>query len=106
MKADETEEAESPAQAEHISKFAPFKNRVPVKIDIHALEDRMLVRSVESFGRDFAFIRSKVLPVHGSSRRKNTSQLRTRYQTLTRSAASENLKSDHVKAAWEAKEKF
>lgn len=96
---------DSSGQSESFSKLASPKCRIAASVDLHALEDRMLLRSVESFGRDFAFIRSKVLPVHGSSRRKNNSQLRSRYQTLTRSAGTD-VKFDHLKAMWEAKEKF
>ena len=63
--------------------------------NLRVLEDRMLDRGVESYGRDFAYILSKMFPVHHSgsssgnsstSRRhscnKTLDQIRQRYETL------------------------
>lgn len=105
IKGEESADMDSPGPSDRLSKFSSPKSSFAPYVDLHALEDRTLLRSVESYGRDFAFVRAKVLPVHGSSRRKNPSQLRTRYQTLTRSAPLDT-KSDNLKAAWEASAKF
>merc|ERR1719263_1018754 len=63
--------------------------------NLRVVEDRMLDRGVESYGRDFAYILSKMFPVHHSgsssgnsstSRRyscnKTLDQIRQRYETL------------------------
>jgi hypothetical protein len=46
------------------------------------LEDRILLRSLESYGRDCAFIRSNVVPVYGSTRKRSANQIRNRWQQL------------------------
>jgi len=56
-------------------------NNEPV-VDLDALEDRVLVRGVESYGRDFAYVRNLTLPVHGSSRLRTLAQVRDRCRRL------------------------
>jgi hypothetical protein len=46
------------------------------------LEDRILLRSLESYGRDCAFIRSNIVPVYGSTRKRSANQIRNRWQQL------------------------
>eukprot|EP00934_Nitzschia_sp_Nitz4_P001064 Nitzschia sp. Nitz4//scaffold1_size375055//31327//33744//NITZ4_000215-RA/size375055-processed-gene-0.298-mRNA-1//1//CDS//3329540862//1064//frame0 len=64
---------------------------------IDELEDRILLRSLESYGREVSLIRNKVLPVFGSSRRRSGDQIRRRWQKLgVRSRRS------NVWKSWEA----
>jgi hypothetical protein len=44
-----------------------------------ALEDRVLMRAVDSYGRDVGILRSKILPVYGSTRRRKADQIRSRW---------------------------
>lgn len=50
--------------------------------DLEALEDRVLLRCVESFGEDYEYIQNKALPVYGGEREKNISQVRNRCRKL------------------------
>lgn len=50
--------------------------------DIDAMEDRVLVRGVESYGRNFAYIRKATLPVFGGQYRRSLAQVRQRCQKL------------------------
>jgi hypothetical protein len=43
-----------------------------------ALEDRVLLRGVENYGRDYAFLRTASLPVYGSSSVKSVQQIKQR----------------------------
>ena len=62
------------------------KDDVTLKQDrkklLDALEDRILARSLDSYGRDVEILRSKILPVFGSTRRRNADQIRSRWQQL------------------------
>lgn len=49
---------------------------------INELEDRTLLRSLESYGRDCALLRSQIVPVYGSSRKRSADQIRSRWQNL------------------------
>ena len=51
---------------------------------INDLEDRTLVRSLESYGRDCTILRSKIVPVFGSKRRRTVDQIRSRWQQLVK----------------------
>ena len=53
------------------------------KRQIDDLEDRILLRSLDSYGRDVGILRSKILPVFGSQRRRNADQIRSRWHYLT-----------------------
>jgi hypothetical protein len=46
------------------------------------LEDRCLARAYESYGNNYTLVRSKVVPVHGSSRRRSVNQIHHRWQVL------------------------
>jgi hypothetical protein len=46
------------------------------------MEDRTLIRALDSYGRDCPFIRSKVLPIYGSGRKCSVLQIRKRWQRL------------------------
>lgn len=54
------------------------------KADTDALEDRILLRSFESYGTDFEFIRQQTLPVYGSDHQRSLSQVRERCRNLQR----------------------
>ena len=54
------------------------------KADLDALEDRILLRSFESYGTDFEFIRQQTLPVYGSDHQRSLSQVRERCRKLQR----------------------
>jgi hypothetical protein len=65
---------------------------------INELEDRTLLRSLESYGRDCNLLRTQIVPVYGSTRRRSVDQIRSRWQQLvTRKKRPEVWKS------WEAK---
>lgn len=68
------------------------------KRTIDELEDRTLMRSLESYGRDCKLLRSHIVPVYGATRKRTADQIRSRWQQLmTRKTRSEVWKS------WEAK---
>lgn len=46
------------------------------------LEDRCLARAFESYGNNCSLVRSKVVPVHGSSRTRSVNQIRHQWQVL------------------------
>jgi hypothetical protein len=48
---------------------------------LNALEDRILLRSLESYGRDVDLVK-KVLPVFGSTRKRSIDKIRSRWQQL------------------------
>jgi len=48
---------------------------------LNALEDRILLRSLESYGRDVDLVK-KVLPVFGSTRKRTIDKIRSRWQQL------------------------
>jgi monoamine oxidase len=48
---------------------------------LNALEDRILLRSLESYGRDVELVK-KVLPVFGSTRKRTVDKIRSRWQQL------------------------
>lgn len=50
--------------------------------DLEAMEDRVLVRGVESYGQDFAYIRTTALPIFGSDRQRSLVQVQKRCQKL------------------------
>eukprot|EP00977_Amphora_coffeiformis_P018681 scaffold6647_cov166-Amphora_coffeaeformis.AAC.8 len=54
--------------------------------DLDAAEDRILLRSFESFGDDYEFIRNRALPIYGSDRKRTLLQVRDRCRKLLRSA--------------------
>lgn len=54
------------------------------RADLDRLEDRTLIRALDSFGRDFALIRSKVLPIYGLDRTRSAVQIENRLQQLTK----------------------
>lgn len=70
--------------------------------DLSAVEDRILLRSFESFGDDFEFIRNMALPVYGSERKRTLLQIRDRCRKLLRS--SKNLtgksKAARIRREW------
>lgn len=68
---------------------------------IDELEDRILLRSLESFGRDCALMRSSILPVFGSTRRRNADQIRTRWHHLL--PRKQKRPSDKIDDDWTAK---
>jgi hypothetical protein len=71
------ESADSPSEEKRDVELAKQK-----LIKINALEDRVLLRSLQSYGRDTSLIRSKVVPVFGSKRKRNADQIRSRWQQL------------------------
>jgi len=52
---------------------------------LDALEDRTLMRALASYGCDLSFLRSKVLPVFGSTRQRNSHHIRKRWWSQRRS---------------------
>ena len=60
------------------------------KKQLASLESRTLMRSLESYGHNYAYIQSVALPIYGNpaSAQKSTPQLRARCQQLFRSVAS------------------
>lgn len=59
------------------------------KKHISSLEGRTIMRALESYGYDYEYIQSTILPVFGSSTTKKTlAQMRARCQQLTRSMIS------------------
>lgn len=55
-------------------------------IDMEALEDRILLRCLESYGDDFEYIREKALPIYGSERSRTLLQTRDRCRKVLREA--------------------
>jgi lysine-specific histone demethylase 1 len=51
-----------------------------------SLQDRILSRSLQSYGRNYALIKSKILPVFGSTSKQklSTDQIRSRWQSLSK----------------------
>lgn len=49
---------------------------------LESMEDRSLIRAVESYGRDFDYVRESTLPIFGSSFRKTAKQVRDRCRQL------------------------
>jgi monoamine oxidase len=66
---------------------------------INELEDRTLLRSLESYGRDCNLVRSKIVPVFGSTRKRSVEQIRNRWQQI----AGRKRRSEIWKQ-WEAKQ--
>ena len=54
--------------------------------DLDAAEDRILLRSLESFGDDYEFISNRTLPIYGSDRKRTLLQVRDRCRKLLRSS--------------------
>ena len=52
--------------------------------DLEAMEDRILLRSLESYGEDYDFIREKALPIHGSEKKRTALQVRDRCRKVVR----------------------
>jgi monoamine oxidase len=52
------------------------------KAKLDKLEDRMLLRALDSYGGDCSFVRSKVLPVYGSTRKRTIFQIQNRWHQL------------------------
>jgi hypothetical protein len=77
------ESADSPSEEKTDVELAKQK-----LIKINALEDRVLLRSLQSYGRDTSLIRSKVVPVFGSKRKRNADQIRSRWQQLEATTAT------------------
>lgn len=65
-----------------------------------ALEDRTLIRALDSYGSDFALARSKLLPVFGSSRTRSVDQIRQRWQQI---AGRKTPRPEVSLKEWEAK---
>jgi hypothetical protein len=63
---------------------AELEGDLEAKTRINLLEDRTLIRALDSYGRDTGFLRSKVLPVFGSTRKRSTEQIRARWKLLVR----------------------
>eukprot|EP00980_Cylindrotheca_fusiformis_P029645 scaffold23642_cov117-Cylindrotheca_fusiformis.AAC.3 len=53
---------------------------------MNALEDRILLRSLQSYGTDTSLVRSKVVPVFGSKRKRKADQIRSRWKQLQASS--------------------
>jgi hypothetical protein len=49
---------------------------------MNQMEDRTLIRALDSYGRDCSFIRSKVLPIYGFPRKRSVLQIRNRWKQL------------------------
>mmetsp|Transcript_7891 Transcript_7891/g.12516 ORF Transcript_7891/g.12516 Transcript_7891/m.12516 type:complete len:187 (-) Transcript_7891:112-672(-) len=58
------------------------QRELEMKARMNEMEDRSLVRALDSYGRDCDFIRSKVIPVYGSTRKRSANQIRARWQHL------------------------
>ena len=52
--------------------------------DLEAMEDRILLRCLESYGDDFEYIREKALPIYGSDRKRTVSQVQSRCRKVLR----------------------
>ena len=68
--------------------------------DLTALEDRTLLRSVESYGTNFAFIQDTILPVHGKDSTKSLVQIQSRCHKLLRSGKA--IKPNRIRNAWKS----
>jgi monoamine oxidase len=72
--------------------------------DLDAMEDRVLLRGVESYGRDFAYIQTAALPIFGSSHQRSLVQVRQRCQKLIiQSKKGKGTKSTRAWKTWVAK---
>ena len=60
----------------------PEQREIELKERQDLLEDRTLLRALDSYGQDCTFIRSNIIPVYGSTRKRNANQIRTRWQQL------------------------
>jgi len=69
------------------------------KDQLNALEDRILLRSLHSFGRNTTLVRSKVVPIWGSKRKRSVDQIRTRWRNLA-GAESLSMPAPPSKASW------
>lgn len=70
------------------------------KIGLDELEDRTLLRSFKSYGSNYALIRSKVIPVFGSKRKRKTDQLKKRWDHLLSTSTAN---AEHILKQWAAK---
>ena len=52
--------------------------------DLEAMEDRILLRCLESYGDDYEYIRDKALPIYGSERKRTLLQVRDRCRKVFR----------------------
>jgi len=68
---------------------------------LDALEDRLLRRALDSYGRNFTLTRSKILPVFGAMRKRSADQIRHRWQQFT--ANSKRQTFDEIWKQWQAK---
>lgn len=70
--------------------------------DLEALEDRVLLRCLESFGDDYEYIRNKALPVYGGERQKNLSQVRNRCRKLLQESkkVAGSSKAPRIRKVW------
>jgi len=70
--------------------------------DIDSTEDRILLRSFESYGDDYEFIRNRTLPIYGSERRRTLLQVRDRCRKFLRSAktAPGKSKTARIRREW------
>ncbi|KAL3934188.1 MAG: hypothetical protein SGBAC_010043 [Bacillariaceae sp.] len=66
---------------------------------LNALEDRILLRSLHSYGRNTTLVRSKVVPVWGSKRKRSVDQIRSRLRNLE-SSESLSMPAPPSKASW------
>ncbi|CAJ1960092.1 unnamed protein product [Cylindrotheca closterium] len=86
-----------------ISPTSEKKDDVVVKREqmdqLNALEDRLLLRSLHSFGTNTTLVRSKVVPVWGSKRKRSLDQIRKRWRNLA-STDSLSMPAPPSKASW------
>lgn len=68
------------------------------KFRINQLEDRSLARALESYGSNCDLIRERILPVHGSSRKRSANDIRRRWEILT----TDKLQQPEGWEAWKA----
>lgn len=66
---------------------------------LNALEDRILLRSLHSYGRNATLVRSKVVPVWGSKRKRSVDQIHSRWENLA-TAESLSMPAPSSKASW------
>jgi hypothetical protein len=83
---------------------SPAKNVIKEpERDLEAMEDRVLVRGVESYGHDFAYIRTTALPIFGSDRQRTLVQVQKRCQKLlSRSKKGKGSRSTRAWKLWVA----
>ena len=77
LAAKKIQEVLSPTEPKDEAQMAEEKKRLQ-----NELEDRILLRSLESYGKDISLIRSQIVPVFGSKRKRSTDQIIKRLQQI------------------------